>query len=139
MKPWGMAMLVIVGFLGGCQGAGTGADGRVGKELAAATDELVNAAGRGDRTVWETHLSSDFAMTDETGTRLGRAEFLSRFQPQPGGPRKVSDLKVLLMGDVAVVTHRDRGANGTFAATDTWVRRGPRWRLLAAHRSEVRP
>lgn len=138
MKQLGMAMLFL-GFLGGCQGAGTGADGRVGKELVAATEQLVAAAGRGDRTVWEKYLSSDFAITDETGSRLGRTEFLGRFRPQSTGSFQVTDPHVLLMGDVAVVTHRDRGPAGTIVATDTWVRRGPQWRLLAAHRSEVRP
>jgi Domain of unknown function (DUF4440) len=137
MKRLGIALL-FAGFTLACQGAGTGADGRVGRDLVTATEQLVDAVGRGDRTVWEKYLSSDFAITDETGSRLDRAQFLGRFRPQAAGKLQVTEPKVLLMGDVAVVTHRDRGPSGAVAATDTWVRRGPQWRLLAAHRSEVR-
>jgi ketosteroid isomerase-like protein len=49
----------------------------------------------------------------------------------------LSDLKVHAFGNVAVVTGRSsmngEDVSGKYCFTDTWVKQGGKWKLVAAH------
>jgi hypothetical protein len=105
-------------------------------------DSWTVALVRRDGTTFRRLLADGFVYTENDRTST-REDVLHDVE---AGPDKVEaahneDMRVYRFGPTAVVTGwlvvRGRGADGPFDRryrfTDTWVRRGGRWQIVAAH------
>ena len=111
--------------------------------LLATTQRLMDAITDGDSAVWTASLSPRWFLTDEEGRHLTRAEFLPELRGLPTGQS----------GRLEVATHHLTGGPGVavlsydvdewhdyhgqelrtrFHATDTWVREGGGWKMIAS-------
>ncbi len=110
-------------------------------------DDWARALIRRDATVFRRLLADRFIYTEDDRT-VGRDDLL---RDVVAGPDTVEaahneDMLAHRFGSTAVVTGwlivRGRGAGGPFDRryrfTDTWVRRGGRWQIVAAHDYLVR-
>ena len=90
-------------------------------------------------------LADDFVITIEDGSTYSKAGYISH-SAEAGTHVQVaelSDLKVRLHGDTAVVTgsYHERGESNGKAyeyhdrLTDTWIKIGGRWQVVASHYS----
>jgi hypothetical protein len=115
----------------------------VKQQLLANTQRLMDAVASGDKAVWSELLDDAFVVTDENGAVMMKKELVDGMRPLPAGYSgsiKVMDGKVRLFGDTAVVTYRDfedetvfgQKIHADYLATDTWVKRGGKWRLVAS-------
>jgi hypothetical protein len=111
--------------------------------LVATTRRLLDAVTAGDSAVWAPHLAPGWFMTDEEGRHIPRAEFLRDLHPLPPGQSGRLELAAChLVGTAgtAVLSYaidEEHDFHGQrlrtrFHATDTWVRRGKGWRMLAS-------
>jgi hypothetical protein len=107
------------------------------------TQSLLDAITAGDSTVWGPHLSPSWFITDEEGRRQGRAVFLRELRPLPAGQAGklvLGDRHLVGNGAVAVMSYDideehdyyGQHLRSRFHATDTWVREGGVWRMLAS-------
>lgn len=132
--------LVLIGFLWMWSSSPAAAD-RAGAELLQLENDFAAALSRGDRGRVEDLLADGFVYSEGTETMTADALLDALFE----GPDRIrqahnQDMEVHLFGR-AVVTGwllvAGDGAGGPFSRryryTDTWVRRGGRWRLAAAH------
>jgi hypothetical protein len=137
----GAALLVLSSFLGASP-APT-ADPTVAAELKRATQELLSAIAPGDWSVWEKYLDESIVYTAEDGRTLTKAQLRGEMKPLPpgySGSIEVESADVRQYGDTAVVSHEDLEREEVFGQklvshyhiTDTWVRRGGKWRLVAS-------
>jgi hypothetical protein len=126
--------------------AGTAAHAQVSAAdsafLVATTQRLADAITAGDSAVWAPHVSSRFLLTDEEGYQLGRDEFLRALRGLPAGQSgrlRVERTRLTGSADVAVHSYDldewhdfyGQELRTRFHTTDTWVREGGAWRLLA--------
>jgi hypothetical protein len=85
------------------------------------------------------HLAEDYLNTNPDGSLVDRAGFLARMtKPYPGSNLKALDVRIRLLGDVALIhagfrDTRPDGRVGEGRYTDIWARRGGRWLCVAAH------
>src|SRR5258707_1292925 len=107
------------------------------------TQELMDAAGDGARSVWERYLDAEAVYTDEGGSVMSKPEILATIKPFAqgvSGKIKVIDFKVALHGSTAVATHLDdeyetyhgRELHCQYRTTDTWVKTRDGWRIVAS-------
>jgi hypothetical protein len=119
------------------------ADSAVAIELKHATQELMSAVAGGDWSVWDKYLDESIVYTAEDGRTLTKTKLRDEMKPLPpgfSGTISVENADVRQYGDAAVVSHEDLEHEDVFGqkivaryrATDTWVRRGGRWRLVAS-------
>ena len=114
---------------------------RLEREWAAAFVKL-------DAAAYERIEADDFILTDDAGGIETKAEEVASLRD--GGWKvqglQLDDLKVRVYGDAAVVIGRliqkaqrkgvDESYTGRF--TDTWVRRGGRWQVVASQLTRIR-
>ena len=113
----------------------------------AADRELQQVFVRADLEALEAAYADTYTFTDPTGRVSGKREMMAAFR---GGVIKIafqeiSDIKVQVYGDAAVVTGlltsratRDgRDSGGTFRFTRVWVNQNGRWQTVAFQ--ETRP
>lgn len=129
----------LVGMCGVAQGAvPTAAE----TELRKITQEMVDAVAPGNATVGRRYLHERVLRVDENGTVQTKEELLKDFAPLPPGlvgEAKVDTFKVQTHGDIAVVAfelqeHLDYHGQilrSRFRVSDTWLRTGQGWQLLA--------
>ena len=109
--------------------------------LRAATQELLDAIAPGDVAVWDHWLDPAVIQVDENAVVRDKSTILADLQPLGAGligHLKISDFRMSLVGDVAVVTHEDdetldyhgQMLSSRFRMTDTWHRTAQGWRLL---------
>jgi hypothetical protein len=107
------------------------------------TRGLLDAVTSGDSGVWAPHLSPSWFMTDEEGRHITRSEFLRDLHPLPRGQTgrlQLIDWHLVGTSAAAVMSYAiDEEHNyygqplrTRFRATDTWVRDGEAWRMLAS-------
>src|SRR5262245_19038522 len=80
-------------------------------ELKRRTQGLLDAIGRGHKSVWERELAEDSLYSDEEGRVLTKAELLKELSPLPAGYAgsiRIGDVKAVAHGNVVVLSHRDR-------------------------------
>jgi ketosteroid isomerase-like protein len=98
----------------------------------------VSAAERCDVGWYAEHLAPDFMAGNPDGSLTGKTDFLARFkQPIPGSQFAPDDVRVRILGDVALIHSgfRHTRADGKVQLgryTDIWQRRGNRWLCVAA-------
>ena len=110
-------------------------------------DDWALALIRRDATVFRRLLADGFIYTEDDRTE-GRDDLLRDIVAGPDTVEAAhnEEMRVHRFGSTAVVTGwlivRGRGASGPFDRryrfTDTWVRRGGRWQIVAAHDYLVR-
>lgn len=126
----------------------SGADSAVTvTELTRAAQQLLDAVATGDTSVWARRLSDAGLFTDENGTTSTKKELLANLRPLPpglSGRIAVVDPKLLATGreegSVAILTYdalEDEKVFGQslhtrYHTTDTYLRRGGEWVLLAS-------
>jgi len=110
-------------------------------------DDWTLALIRRDATVFRRLLADGFIYTEDDRT-VGRDDVLRDIVAGPDTVEAAhnEEMRVHRFGSTAVVTGwlvvRGRGASGPFDRryrfTDTWLRRGERWQIVAAHDYLVR-
>jgi hypothetical protein len=109
----------------------------------AVTQQLLDAVTDGDSTVWARYLSPRWALTDEEGRRIVRSDFLRDLHPLPSGQTgklRLADWHIVGTPTVAVMSYAADEEHvyygqrlvTRFRQTDTWVREGKEWRMLAS-------
>src|SRR5260370_32233200 len=104
IKSWVIAGLVVI-F---CIPLPAAPD--VGDLLHRQTQELMDAAGNGARSVWERYLDAGAVYTDGGGSVMSKPEMLATIRPfAQGGSGKINVIafKVAVHGSTAVDTHVD--------------------------------
>ncbi len=112
-------------------------------ELRQRTQELLDAVAPGRVDVWRRLLHERMIHVDENGTVRTKAQLLAELRPLPpgvDGTLQIASFHVQVHGDVAVATHEERETlmyfgqrlDSRFRTTDTWLRTGEGWRLIAA-------
>lgn len=118
-------------------------DSAAAAELKRATQELLSAIAPGNWSVWEKYLDESILYTAEDGRTFTKAQLRGEMKPLPAGYSgsiEVESADVRQYGDTAVVSHEDLEREEVFGqklvsryhATDTWVRRAGKWRLVAS-------
>jgi hypothetical protein len=116
-------------------------------ELTHVTQALLDAVATGDTAVWARTLADDGLFTDENGVTHTKRELLANIQPLPPGFTghiTVANPRFRVTGNadgrVAVITYDALEEETVFGQTlhtryhqtDTYVRDGDRWRMLAS-------
>lgn len=114
------------------------------QELKTIAQSLLDAVAHGDTMAWERNLHRDFILTDEDGNLVTRAAMLSHLRALPpvaNDRLRLGPTVVRRVGNVAIVNHRDRehaevfgqAIEAEYQTTDTYVKVGGRWKLVASH------
>lgn len=107
------------------------------------TRSLGDAITNGDSAVWAPNLSARWFIIDEEGNRVTRSDFLRDLHPLPPGQHGVIRLADWhLVGTPAVIVmsytsdeqhdYYGQQLHTRFHLTDTWIREGDVWRILAS-------
>jgi hypothetical protein len=120
------------------------AQSRDDAELYSIAQTLLDAVAHGDTMAWERNVHRDFYLTDEAGNVVPRAEMLSYLRSLPASHTdriRLGRAIVRRVGKVAILYHRDlehaeiggQPIDAEYQTTDTYVKIGGRWQLLASH------
>ena len=115
------------------------------QELKRLEDEWLNSYLRGDKPSFDRIVADDFTRTDESGKFATKAEERALVQaPPPGVNASLTneDMHVRVHGNAAIVTGRiiskvQGGLNFQSRFTDTFIKRGNSWQVVARHYSRV--
>jgi ketosteroid isomerase-like protein len=121
-------------------GASPGADEELLKRQ---TRELLDAIAPGEWAVWDRLLDDAVVYAAEDGRVMTKAQLKEELQPMPSwstGSITPRDFVVRLHGDVAIVSYEGQEqqtlhgqtVRPRYHTTDTWRKKGGRWRLLAS-------
>ena len=112
-------------------------------KLKRATQEMLDAVARGDKTVWDRHLAAGSIYADEEGRILTKAELLNELRPLPPnyqGSIKIEETKALVQENVVVLSHVDheelvlygQKLSTNFLTTQTWAKQQDgEWRVVS--------
>jgi hypothetical protein len=111
--------------------------------LQARSQRLLDAVTDGDSSVWAQELDERARVVDESGRVLDKKAILADIRPLPAGVSgslRVSGFQATVDRDTAVTTYvaeEDETFHGAriharYRMTDTWVKRGGAWKLLAS-------
>ena len=115
------------------------------QELKRLENEWLNSYLRGDKQTFDRIVADDFTRTDESGKFATKAEEQALVQAPPASVSASltnEDMHVRVYGNSAIVTglivSRVQG-NLSFQSrfTDTFIKRGARWQVVARHYSRV--
>ncbi|UWZ82810.1 nuclear transport factor 2 family protein [Occallatibacter riparius] len=110
---------------------------------------LMDSVAIGDKHPWNNTLDDDCIITNEEGEVLTKKTFLEQLAGLPGGLSgsiEVAELTVQRVSDsVAVVRFRMNEKETVFGqqlttsyrSTDTFVRKGTAWKMIASHQSLI--
>jgi ketosteroid isomerase-like protein len=126
---------------------GKGDKASVSQELIALENKWTEEAKKGNADGVAPLLWADYITTDADSTVHNKAESLARIKTAKWEINEISDLKVTVHGNAAVVTGtwRGKGTEGGKAIdaherwTDTWVRMpNEKWQCVASHSSSMK-
>jgi len=137
------ALLLVVCSLSVPRSSGAQVSAADSAWLMRTTQALLDAITYGDSAVWARHLAPRWFITDEEGRSITRSAFLKELRGLPPGqqgrlqvqhPSFVSAPGVLVMSYESNEWHNYYGQvlRTIFHQTDTWVRQGNAWVMLAA-------
>jgi len=119
----------------------------VRSELLRVEAELCHAFEVGDAAIAKRDLDETFTLTDSHGAVTDYARNVADIEHRDPAYDvfRNHDQSVRLYGDAAIITgitsiraHSGKDAfDGDFQYTDTWIRRGGHWRLVASHASRL--
>ena len=97
----------------------------------------VSAAERCDVRWYDENLASDFMAGNPDGSLTDKTGFLARFKQPTGAKYSAEDVRVRVLGDVALIhsAFRATRADGSVQLgryTDIWQLRNGRWLCVAA-------
>jgi ketosteroid isomerase-like protein len=112
-------------------------------ELVRRTQELFDSVAPGNAEPFKKYFADDAMFFDEKGRGMDKAALVKDIQPMPkgySGTIKLVRRKSHIEGDVAILsydldeTETIFGQNMTarYHETDTWMRRGGKWQIVAA-------
>jgi ketosteroid isomerase-like protein len=113
-------------------------------DLRAADQALMDAFAPGDRAPWDQVLAPDATYVDENGAILSGSDFLKTLVPLPphvSGNIAITDYRLRVDGDTALVIHRDDehenyhgiALHAVYLTSETWLCRNGQWKLALAH------
>jgi uncharacterized protein (TIGR02246 family) len=117
-------------------------DERSRTQIVALEREWVDAEANRDASALQRILDDQFVCTFEWSKPIGKADFIqSIVRPHPTETQEISDQKVVVSGDTAIVVETDTdhsvkdGKPRTLIGrvTVTYIKRQGRWRALAEH------
>ena len=111
-------------------------------ELVRRTQEIFDAAATGDRTPWEKYFASDSMYFDEKGRSMNKQALVADQSPLPpgySGSIKLVHAESRILPDTAILSYDldetetvfGQELKARYHGTDTWVRRGGRWQIVA--------
>lgn len=125
-------------------GAGESAE----QQLMKLEHEWADAFLHGDAAAVERIEAAGFVFTDPDGKVNGKAEDLADLKSSAYKleSANIENLKVRLYGDTAVVTghnvmkgtYKGKDLSGTYAFTDTFIKRGGRWEAVASQVTKIK-
>jgi ketosteroid isomerase-like protein len=141
-----LAAGALVLFCAGVAGAQPPAAAKAGAGVAQALIQMENqwaqASKNGDADALAPLLSEDFIALDSDGSLRGKTEVLARVKKAKWTTNEISDMKVTVHGDSAIVTGSwvGKGTDGAGKAidarerwADTWVKAaGGKWQCVAS-------
>ena len=130
--------------LGQMEGKGS-LKNNAGQELKRLENEWLNSYLRGDKQTFDRIVADDFTRTDESGKFATKAEERALVQAPPASVSASltnEDMHVRVYGNSAIVTglivSRVQGSLSFQSRfTDTFIKRGARWQVVARHYSRV--
>ncbi|MDE1183303.1 nuclear transport factor 2 family protein [Paraburkholderia sp.] len=134
-----LAFLAAMGLSTCVLAVGLHTEVQVEASLVAIEQAWIDAAIRGDRATLDELLDSSFVETMPNGARRSKADVLFAPALPPGSVQTLSDVKVRVVGSVAMVSgvNHYTPASGLktidYAFTDLYVRRGDTWRVASSH------
>jgi len=147
---WWISIFVIALLAGmGALRAQTGANADAVAALTTLENDGIKADLAGDKSFYQKVLVEDWTWGHSEGTWGTKADLLKNLaDPQNHKiySEKISDLKVRVYGSTAVATYKDasdmmmtgqRRAKNVIT-TDTFVKMGGEWRLVASHESTAK-
>jgi hypothetical protein len=147
IKKFLVLLSVLLAF-GNVKGQSLEAKPETRKALIAIAQQLLDALGTGDTTVWSKHMAADCIVLDWDGNLRNRSQQLRYVHPLP--PNYFRTINIVK----PVIVERDNTAVMTFMAdervdvygqpvttpynqTDTYVNIGGQWKLLASMAGEI--
>ncbi|MDQ3747629.1 MAG: DUF4440 domain-containing protein [Acidobacteriota bacterium] len=117
----------------------------VEQELKRLENEWLNSYLRGDKQTFDRIVADDFTRTDESGKFATKAEEKALVQAPPASVKASltnEDMQVRVYGNAAIVTGRivskvQGSLNFQSRFTDTFLKRGRRWQVVARHYSRI--
>jgi ketosteroid isomerase-like protein len=92
-----------------------------------------------DVNVLERILADDFLGVDIDGSHYSKADAIKDFRTHPSdfASNHLNEVEIRFYGDTAVAQGNESwkkkdGTAGKFVWTDTWIRRGGKWQIVAA-------
>jgi hypothetical protein len=92
-----------------------------------------------DAGVLERILADDFVGVDIDGSHYSKADAIKDYRSQPSefASNHLNEVEIRFYGDAAVAQGNEgwkkkNGAAGKFVWTDTWIKRGGKWQIVAA-------
>lgn len=149
MKFARVIMIVIAVFSAGAMA--TPAQTSATQDVTALLREFMDAAGRGDRAVFDKFFADDVIYTRATGVVIGKADIMNRLgKPTPASEGKntysAEDITVHEYGDTVVVAFRLVGRTenrdgkvetSNYRNTGTFLKRCGRWQAVAWQATKI--
>ncbi len=115
------------------------------QELKRLENEWLNSYLRGDQQTFDRIVADDFSRTDESGKFATKAEEKALIQAPPASVNASltnEDMQVRVYGNAAIVTGRivarvQGSLNFQSRFTDTFIKRGGPWQVVARHYSRI--
>ena len=141
----GLFLFAVCSFSLGQMGNKDSSQNSVEQELKRLENEWLNSYLRGDKQTFDRIVADDFTRTDESGKFATKAEERALVQAPPASVSASltnEDMHVRVYGNSAIVTglivSRVQGSLSFQSRfTDTFIKRGGRWQVVARHYSRV--
>jgi ketosteroid isomerase-like protein len=135
-------VLLPLGVMTAQEGAAGNASGPVAQALINLENQWAKASKAADGDALAPMLAEDFVQVDSDGSLRGKSEIIARMKKGKWTTNEVSDMKVMVHGDSAVVTGTwtgngttgdGRAINGKERWADTWVKMANgKWQCVAS-------
>jgi hypothetical protein len=137
-----MKFLVVIALLAAAGCSAGHSEPITQAELVRRTQELLDAVTAGDRTPFERYIAQDAMDHDEKGRSMDKKAWLADITPPPphwSGSLKLSHPESRIIGDTAILSYdleetetiSGQAMQARYHATDTWLRRGGAWQIIA--------
>lgn len=142
-----LSVLILLSFssFGAAQSTSRNAsDISAEQELKSIAQQLLDAVGAGDKSVWEKYVADDLIYTDENWHILTKKQLVDSLAPFPkgySGSIRIDNFQSRINGDSAVLSYRaleeefifGQKLTPVYMVTDTYIKRSGRWQLIATH------
>jgi ketosteroid isomerase-like protein len=141
----GVILFAMFSFAPGQMKNQSSTQNNVEQELKGLENEWLSSYLRGDKQTFDRIVADDFTRTDESAKFATKAEERALVQAPPASVNASltnEDMQVRVYGDSAIVTGRivskvQGSLNFQSRFTDTFIKRGGRWQVVARHYSRV--